>query len=348
MYHLPLLPGYGHQTKVRSSKASNKESILAGLLLAEETGYQDTYFSIPTPQPSNPRQGFTSTSIQIPCCSPDDNERLLPSGAQVEPKPFRTLSSEAETPLPRKAHWQLSSPLKPEEDVAEVIFFDYGVIVFFGLHKRQERDILEDIAHAGISRRPLKEDQWQVEEYNFAYDPQMAYPRIYNDFFTLKSRSHLLKLSIAHALAQSTLLARYETIAQEVLSSPLARSIPSQLVDSGKVRLHRRDALKLTGQILKLRRDVMLNSTVLDIPELFWNEVTLVQLYEAVREYMEIDGRVRALNVKLGITRDFVSLEYSNISSIYVFMQPSGNQLGSIDEHLDNREMKKITWIIIW
>lgn len=122
----------------------------------------------------------------------------------------------------------------------------------------------------------------------------------------LKSRSHLLKLSIAHALAQSTLLARYETNAQRVLSSPLTLSIPQQLAQSGALRLKRHDALKLTGRLFKLRRDINLVSNVLDVPELFWSEASLKNLYDAVREYMEIKPRVQVLNEKLGVASDFV------------------------------------------
>lgn len=117
----------------------------------------------------------------------------------------------------------------------------------------------------------------------------------------------MLKLSIAHALAQSTLLARYEANAISVLTSPLTLSIPTQLAQSGVLQLKRREALKLTGRLFKLRRDVNLVSNVLDVPELFWGEARLKELYDAVREYMEINGRVQALNEKLGVAGDFVS-----------------------------------------
>jgi uncharacterized Rmd1/YagE family protein len=123
----------------------------------------------------------------------------------------------------------------------------------------------------------------------------------------LKSRSHLLKLSIAHALAQSTLLARYETIAQRTLSSPLTLAIPRQMASTGALQLRRHEALKLTGRLFKLRRDVNLVSNVLDVPELFWSEASLEDLYDAVRDYMEIGPRVESLNEKLGVASDFVS-----------------------------------------
>lgn len=70
--------------------------------------------------------------------------------------------------------------------------------------------------------------------------------------------------------------------------------------------MKRHEALKLTGRLFKLRRDVNLVSNVLDVPELFWSEASLKDLYDAVREYMEIKGRVQVLNEKLGVASDFV------------------------------------------
>jgi uncharacterized Rmd1/YagE family protein len=51
--------------------------------------------------------------------------------------------------------------------VGEVVFFDYGVTVFFGLTEREERDILEDCESAGVWSRSLKEEDWEVEECHY-------------------------------------------------------------------------------------------------------------------------------------------------------------------------------------
>ncbi|KAH7886839.1 hypothetical protein F5I97DRAFT_1060802 [Phlebopus sp. FC_14] len=213
------------------------------------------------------------------------------------------------------------------DQVAEVVFFAYGVAVFYGFSEVQERGILEDLEIAGVLKRPIREEDWEIEACHFAHDPSIAYPRIYNDFFTFKSPSHLLKLSVAHALAQSTLLATYERTALLILSDPKTLSIPHTLSLYGTLSLKRRDALRLTGRLFKLRRDVNLVSNVLDVPELFWSEASLGGLYEAVREYMEIEGRVRGLNEKLGVASDFLDV---------------------IHDHLNNNAMERITWIVIW
>ncbi|KAF9458240.1 hypothetical protein BDZ94DRAFT_1271189 [Collybia nuda] len=377
MYHLPLLPGYGPDTNIRSSapsKLKTGKSFLTRLSEAEENGYQGTYFSSPAARsPTSHRDGYISSSpvetrntrrltsppfddtihaIQSdtgyissspvetrnvhgtpsPSMPPFDETLHAIKSEDFVPSTDATAFSDTEAPPEREVRWQTPprTPPQPkvaEEEVAEVVFFEYGVVVFFGMNERNERDILEDLDKAGILKRPMAEGDWEIEECHFTHDPHISYPRIYNDFFTLKSRSHLLKLSIAHALAQSTLLARYETNAQHVLSSPLARSIPQQLAISGRLKLRRHDALKLTGRLFKLRRDVNLVSNVLDVPELFWSEATLGELYDAVREYMEIKGRVQVLNEKLGVASDF---------------------LDAIHDHLNSNEMTRITWIVIW
>ncbi|KAJ7880323.1 hypothetical protein B0H14DRAFT_2707418 [Mycena olivaceomarginata] len=336
MYHLPLLPGYGPGSNIRSSlpaKSTTGKSILSRLSEAEEDGYQGTYFPA-AHSPQDRHDGYISSESPVfqrkplpPFSSGSIPETPASEGVPETPaselEPLIALGDE--TPASEGA--PAPAPTVEDQDVAEVIFFEYGVCVFFGLEEQQERSILEDVENAGIMKKKISEDDWEIEECHFAHDRYIAYPRIYNDFFTLKSRSHLLKLSIAHALAQSTLLAHYETNAQRVLSSPLTLSIPKQLATSGALQLRRHDALKLTGSLFKLRRDVNLVSNVLDVPELFWSEASLKELYDAVREYMEIKGRVQVLNEKLAVASDF---------------------LDAIHDHLNNFAMERITWIIIW
>jgi uncharacterized Rmd1/YagE family protein len=73
------------------------------------------------------------------------------------------------------------------------------------------------------------------------------------------------------------------------------------------------DALKLTGKLFRLRRDVNLVSNVLDTPELFWSEASLKGLYDAVKEYMEIKERVKVLNEKIVVASDFVGIFFYDL-----------------------------------
>jgi len=310
VYHLPLLPGYGQNVNVRSSPAVRSpggKSIQSKMSEAEEYGYDGTYFVAGSPS----------------------NRYSLEGGGYIASSPPNTRNPHRNNVEARTLPRSNSDQWQPEDEdhLADVIFFDYGVVVFFGLEESQERDILDDLYNAGICQGRRSEDDWETEECHYEYDPSSPSPRIYNDFFTFKSSSHLLKLSLAHALAQSTLLAHYESIAQIVLSAPSVMTIPKQLANSGELKLRRGEALKLTGRLFKLRRDVNLVSNVLDTPELFWSESSLKALYDATRDYFEIEPRVQVLNERLGVASDLLDI---------------------IHEHLNNGAMIRITWIIIW
>lgn len=146
MYHLPLLPGYDPSVNVRSSVASkspNGKSFLRRLSEAEENGYEGTYF-----------------------ISEDGEDSFSTDGFIVSSSPFETRTSNepGEQQQPRR---RTRAKSVTDEKIAEVIFFSYGVIVFFGLREPQERAIIEDINTAGILTRKFGEDAWEVEECHF-------------------------------------------------------------------------------------------------------------------------------------------------------------------------------------
>jgi uncharacterized Rmd1/YagE family protein len=178
MYHLPLLPGYGPDTIIRSSvpgKPFTGKSYLSRLSEAEENGYQGSYFN--SPSPGSPRDGYISSS-------PINTRHSRPPSPATSAEPLNTYESDLSNPLldrePQSpttdtevvVEIEAPSPMQPQtgipdETVAEVVFFDYGVVVFFGLEERQERDILEDIEKAQVLKRHIAEDDWEIEEFHF-------------------------------------------------------------------------------------------------------------------------------------------------------------------------------------
>ena len=196
MYHLPLLPGYGPSANIRSSvpaATTTGKSFLAHLSEAEENGYQGTYFTSRASESSTSlREGYISSSPlrmrttslpPIPDLPPDEGleqyvQPLTPAseifpittstavdvdpGAETDPGLYDTWKPVDDIQVPP------SPPRNGDEDIAEVVFFEFGVIVFFGLEERHERDIVEDIANAGIVKRPMDEDDWEVDDFHFA------------------------------------------------------------------------------------------------------------------------------------------------------------------------------------
>ena len=174
MYHLPLLPGYGPAAKVRSSvPAPSHTRRLTRMSQAEEDGYTGSYF-IPGRSPEN---GFWRDDGYIAGHSPPVARRE-PEDSEVDGESRdrgRSVESAAQdfafTPVSVSAP-PASEPrtpvIAPGDDAAEIVFFTYGVAVFFGFDEMQERYILEDLHGAGTLKAPRAEGEWEVEECHFA------------------------------------------------------------------------------------------------------------------------------------------------------------------------------------
>lgn len=216
---------------------------------AEEVGYQGTYFA-PGSLPEAGLDGYMTNPELSPLMSAKTEIR-----GEEPPTPKRR---------PYKKKKKLTDPVD-YDTVVEVVFFSYGVAVFFGWEEAQEQHILEDIDGAGIMKCMMTQENWEIEECHYVADPTIAYPRIYNDFFSecvclnlgpfliwditaFKTHSHLLKLSVSHAFAQSTLLSYYESLSARILSNPEIVSIPKRMAMEGGLKLKRVEALKMTGR----------------------------------------------------------------------------------------------------
>ncbi|KAL2755033.1 hypothetical protein ACRALDRAFT_2028246 [Sodiomyces alcalophilus JCM 7366] len=215
---------------------------------------------------------------------------------------------------------------------AEVFLFSYGVVVFWNLTERQEKDILADLTFAendagqSLLTRPLEEDEFETEEFNFEYSADIKRPRIFNDMITLLPRSdHMIKLTISHAIAQSTKLCFFEERLNGTMQD--AQHVPKRLALTGELGMTRAEIVKITGRLFTSRVDINLSSNILDVPNFFWDsEPTLHPLYDAIREYLEIDTRTKVLNERC---RDFLDL-----ASI-------------LSDSVADHNMSHLTWIII-
>lgn len=70
------------------------------------------------------------------------------------------------------------TPVAAGDDAAEIVFFAYGVVVFFGFDEMQERDILEDVHGAGTVKGVRVEGEWEIEECHYAVSrlPSLSAP----------------------------------------------------------------------------------------------------------------------------------------------------------------------------
>ncbi|KAI0468445.1 hypothetical protein F4859DRAFT_490433 [Xylaria cf. heliscus] len=318
VYHTPLLPGIdGYRVRSRpilKSPGTGKTvldlEIERSELRDEHMGYYDEYGD--GEQGSSPGNGDSNHhqyADEAAAAATTNNSQ--PATRQVGP--VNRFASDA-------------------KQFAEMFVFSYGVVVFWNFTEQQEKAILADLTFAesetGVSlvTRPLDQSDFETEEFHFEYNDGVKRPRIFNDMITLLPRSdHMVRLTISHAIAQSTKLCFFEERMSETLND--AQDVPKRLAFTGQLNMTRTEIVKILGRLFKSRVEINLSSNILDVPNFFWDsEPTLHPLYVAIRDYLEIGQRTKVLNERCRVFLDLAEI---------------------LSDSVADSKMSAITWIVI-
>ncbi|KAK3393702.1 hypothetical protein B0H63DRAFT_406974 [Podospora didyma] len=310
VYHLPLLPGIDG-CRLRSRP----------ILKTPGTGKTVLDLEIERSERRDEHEGFWDEYSY-------GAQGLSPSGASPRDRQLDDIVREGE-----EVSFSPINRLVPDaKHFAEMFVFSYGVVVFWNFTERQEKDILADMTFAenetgvSLATRPLNESDFETEEFHFEYSPDVQRPRVFNDMITLLPRSdHMVKLTISHAIAQSTKLCFFEERMSETMQD--AQHVPKRLALTGELNMTRTEIVKILGRLFKSRVDINLSSNILDVPNFFWDsEPTLHPLYVAIREYLEIDPRIKVLNERCRVFLDLAEI---------------------LSDSVNDAKMSSITWIVI-
>ena len=192
--------------------------------------------------------------------------------------------------------------------VGDVLYFDYGVVVFWGLSKKQEQDVLKNLV-APCQEFPLPPAKAAKDEFQFNYAANER-AHIQNDTVTIDyrvHRNHMIKIAISHALAQSTKLVHFEARVLDIIEQ--TKNLPEHLANTGEIILSKKRIAQLIGTVFIEKSRVNLLSSVLDTPEFFWEVPDNLQtLYERVYEYMELKERVTVLNNRYQVLTEMLDM----------------------------------------
>ncbi|GAM90749.1 hypothetical protein ANO11243_087940 [Dothideomycetidae sp. 11243] len=273
----------------------------------------------------------------------DTRERRDPDGNAMEDTDNRRNSSTGSLDFPSPR----ASIASDATAIAELFIYSYGVAVFWNFTEHQEKDVLADLTFSSgtipsgniegfrktynglpkiaLLTKPLSHDDFETEEFHFEYNNAIEKPRIFNDMITLRTSDHMIKLAMSHAIAQSTKLSFFEERMARTMNE--AQYVPRKLALEGRLGMNRTQVVSLVGKLFEGRVDVNLSSNMLDTPNFFWDsEPMLHPLYQAVREYLEINPRVQVLNERCRVFLDLAEI---------------------LSDSIADTKMTKITWIII-
>ncbi|CDO91692.1 unnamed protein product [Kluyveromyces dobzhanskii CBS 2104] len=324
-YCLPLLPGKdGFRIKSNVSKKTQGGKTIIDYLIdtSERRDHHYEYFSgVETLEDVNNNYELDEGGITNNL-NPENTPDHLPnpqvnSSVSFDPSEPQYFAEENNSEVELNALNEINGKSSLfQQQHAEIFIFSYGVVVFWNFTEIQEKNILGDISFSSYKNmviKPLDEQDIEIESFHFEYDMDTERPRIFNDIVTLRSGDHLTALTLSHAIAQSVKLSRFEARIVPIFGS--VSKLPKRLALYGTLGLKREQLLKKSGKLFKLRVDVNLSSSVLDTPEFFWSfEPSLHSLYQAMREYLEIDPRVQVLNDRCKVFLEFFDICVDSIA----------------------------------
>lgn len=191
----------------------------------------------------------------------------------------------------------------------EVFFMEYGTVVIWGMTVAEEKRLLRELRRFEVEK--LAAEDVESEDLNWYL---ADYSRIYNDVITLrKGSSYMTKLSLSHALAQSTKISFFEGVIDNTIDT--TKDIPQSIAESGKIGLPPIDIMKQIGHLFILRMNIHLVGSIVDSPEIFWAQPDLEPLYSAARSYLEIPQRIELLNARVDVLQDMLQLLKDQVTS---------------------------------
>ncbi|MBX3709678.1 MAG: RMD1 family protein [Gammaproteobacteria bacterium] len=192
----------------------------------------------------------------------------------------------------------------------DIFFFNHGCFVCWGFKKKLEDKLVESVRE--FSMQPSHHIESDHFYYQYGEETSIDTHEKYRlDIITLGSEEPLTKLAISYGLAQSIKLEAFEEAIQETIKKN--SRLPEEIATRGEISLSRRAIFKRIGEIFIARSSINLNIEYLDAPEFFWRNPSMEPYYIMTKKYLDIPGRVMALNQKLDVLQELLDILNSQV-----------------------------------
>lgn len=192
----------------------------------------------------------------------------------------------------------------------DIFFFNHGCFVIWGFKKKFEDKVLE-IVHE-YSSHPSPHPETDHFFYRYGSETTIdSHEKLRLDIITLATEDSQIKLAMSYGLAQSIKLEDFEEAIQATIRTN--SQLPEEIALQGSISLSRRAIFKRIGEIFISRSSINLNIEYLDAPEYFWRNPSMEPYYILIQKYLDIPGRVMALNQKLDVLQELLHILNSQV-----------------------------------
>jgi uncharacterized Rmd1/YagE family protein len=121
-----------------------------------------------------------------------------------------------------------------------------------------------------------------------------------------------LALAASHALMRSLRLEVVETLAESRIGA--LERIPDDLMQTGSFNLSKKQCLSLIGELMAIRGKANLYLELVEPPPMCWERRDLEGMFERVLTMMDVETRLRLLNMKLDYASELLELARMNLT----------------------------------
>jgi len=214
-------------------------------------------------------------------------------------------------------HLKINNGETDDKD-GDVFFFPYGAVVFWGLNRKEELEILSELKN--FEHQPA--EVMGEDDFTYAYGEAA---NIKDDEIILPDADILTKLAYSHGLTQSVKLDVFENTIQKTVH--LTRELPERMAALGKISLSGTEIRKMMGRLFIDRNSINLSQELLDTPEFFWEHADLEPIYKLISHYLDIERRVNILNHRLSVLKELFDM---------------------LNNEVNHQHSSHLEWAIIW
>lgn len=178
-----------------------------------------------------------------------------------------------------------------------IVAYDFGAVAFVGVD-----DATRETVMAAILKRIGPEPHPPIAEQAIIEVSDEEKPGMRFDRVVVKEVDRHVAEVVALVVAQSAAMEYYEEDVDLVLVR--LKDVAENLAQTGKLTAGTRELLKFVGSGMSMHNQVVFTLSLLDTPQLAWDNETLDRIYGGLRTQFEIPDRFRALDLKLRMIQD--------------------------------------------
>lgn len=184
--------------------------------------------------------------------------------------------------------------------------FDYGSVVFFGIEKTLQTDIIGSIRKI----LSLAVNELESEEIDIEINPHSSTKVLFDKIIVNHINADIAKIVMLN-IAQSVALDYY--IDQTNILLEQTTYFSNELEEKGRFSIKGKALLKYIGKALNLKNKIARNLYIFDSPDITWNDKSLNQLHDQLNRELDIKIRHRSLQESLSIIQENLEI-YKDIN----------------------------------